>query len=322
MWRPVSGIGFLRRLLPPKRRRRVDACILHNELDLLTIRIEELWDEVDYFVVVEANETFAGQPKPLFFEENRSHFKPYADKLVYRSITHLPPIQIQTEEARFAREAAQRDAINDAIVALPLSSYDIVVISDVDEIPRARCYERLETALARHDYTIFLLRNHRGYINNTSDAALNGVMIAGPVACRISTLCRVGAHQVRRGQMKSGGVMAGRSPRYHYMQDAGWHFSSLGGPDAFWLKAASFSHIDDPYRVISLGDTVPSQRVFRASLDRDQCRSMQARYLAHCTAPAFSPLDYDTFEIQQDVPAFLRREKERFRAFFFFTDLT
>jgi hypothetical protein len=61
--------------------------------------------------------------------------------------------------------------------------------------------------------------------------------------------------------------------------------------------------------------------VFRTSLDREQCRELQRRYLAQCPAPQFAPLEYATFNVEEDLPAFLRREKERFRAFFFFTDL-
>ena len=36
-----------------RRIRYVDACIFCNEVDLLTIRLEELWERVDYFVVID-----------------------------------------------------------------------------------------------------------------------------------------------------------------------------------------------------------------------------------------------------------------------------
>src|SRR5579863_7599424 len=117
---------FLRRLLPaPWRRRRVDACILCNELDLLKFRFEELWDEIDHFVVVEANATFSGQPKPLFFRKHSTRFKAYVDKVLYRAVTDLPPLYQDSENARFAREAAQRDAIGAAVESLPVSPRDI-----------------------------------------------------------------------------------------------------------------------------------------------------------------------------------------------------
>jgi hypothetical protein len=64
-----------------------------------------------------------------------------------------------------------------------------------------------------------------------------------------------------------------------------------------------------------LADSIPEQQVFSAALEREQCRALQKKYLAHCASPAFS------FEIRQDVPAFVVRQKERFRGYFFFTDL-
>ena len=303
------------------RARHIDACIFYNEIDLLTVRLEELWDCVDYFVVVEADETHSGQPKPLFFLEYQAQFKPYSDKLIYRSVTDLPPILRQSEEARFLREHTQRNAITGVVSKLNLPPNDIVILSDVDEIPRALHINSLDDLLNAYEYIIFVQKNCRGYINNMSDLALNGADWAGSVACRVGTLLRQGAQQVRRGNNKSGGVLVNRSRDYRYIDDGGWHFSSFGGPEAFWLKAANFAHIDDPYGVIRLGEKIPGQKVFSAALNREQCRTLQQQYLAHCVAPEFSPLGFDTFDVSQDIPAFIRREKERFRGYFFFTDL-
>jgi beta-1,4-mannosyl-glycoprotein beta-1,4-N-acetylglucosaminyltransferase len=47
----------------------VDACIFFNEIDLLTVRFEELWNHVDHFVVVEADTTYSWRRKPLFIPE-------------------------------------------------------------------------------------------------------------------------------------------------------------------------------------------------------------------------------------------------------------
>jgi beta-1,4-mannosyl-glycoprotein beta-1,4-N-acetylglucosaminyltransferase len=310
------------RLLSTRRRTRfVDACILYNEIDLLKLRLEELWDQVDFFVVVEADSTFAGQSKPYFFLDHRAQFRPYKDKLIYRAIANLPPIPRPDEEARWLRESVQRGAITGVISELNLSPNDIVVLSDVDEIPRPDRVERLPQFLIELEYAIFVQANFRGYVNNASSAALNGANWTGSVASRVRTFLREGAQQIRYGNNKSGRILVNRSTDYCYIDGGGWHFSSFGGPEAFWLKAANFSHIDDPYRIIRLGESVPEQRVFSANLDREQCRSLQQRYLDHCTDPVFSPLEFDAFEVHQDIPKFLRREKEKFRGYFFFTDL-
>jgi hypothetical protein len=49
-----------------KKQKIVDAVLFFNELDLLELRFEELYDKVDYFLVVESTKTFTGKPKRLF----------------------------------------------------------------------------------------------------------------------------------------------------------------------------------------------------------------------------------------------------------------
>jgi beta-1,4-mannosyl-glycoprotein beta-1,4-N-acetylglucosaminyltransferase len=58
-----------------------DYTCFFNENDTLEIRINQHWDFVDKFIVVEAGETHTGLKKPYNFDHER--FKPYMDKLVY-----------------------------------------------------------------------------------------------------------------------------------------------------------------------------------------------------------------------------------------------
>ena len=59
-----------------------DVFTFYNELDLLELRMNILGDSVDYFVINEANITFTGKPKPLYFAENRKRFKKWEDKII------------------------------------------------------------------------------------------------------------------------------------------------------------------------------------------------------------------------------------------------
>ena len=47
-----------------------DCFIFFNELDLLEIRLNELNDIVDKFVIVECTETFSKNKKPLYYNVN------------------------------------------------------------------------------------------------------------------------------------------------------------------------------------------------------------------------------------------------------------
>jgi beta-1,4-mannosyl-glycoprotein beta-1,4-N-acetylglucosaminyltransferase len=320
------GNLFRRRQSPPTPR-IFDVCILFNEIDLLEIRIGELWNVIDHFVVIESNLTFSGRPKPFFFEAYRDRFERFANKITYHQFRPSELLDIrgltpETMAERFALEALQRDAARVALTGIGAAEDDIVLLCDVDEIPRPEAVADLPQRLQDDRFCVFALRNYRGYINSLSDRALNGVVIVGPVAARWRTVRRLGAHKVRRGQERAGHILETKDPRWAYVDDAGWHISSAGGAQAFWVKAQNFAHIHDPYRVVVVPDERQPLQVFDGIVTREECTRLQAQYLASEGDPRFSPLQYDEFRVEQDIPRYMQDHKERFRRFFFFTDLS
>ena len=61
-----------------------------NELEVLEIRIKELWDVVDYFVVAESNLSHSGKPKEYIFENNIARFEPYMSKIRHVKVEDMP----------------------------------------------------------------------------------------------------------------------------------------------------------------------------------------------------------------------------------------
>lgn len=53
-----------------------DAFMFFNELDLLELRLRELGEVVDHFVLIEANATHTLKPKPFVFEQNQVRLAP------------------------------------------------------------------------------------------------------------------------------------------------------------------------------------------------------------------------------------------------------
>jgi len=60
-----------------------DCVTFLNDNDLYELRLNQHWDFVDKFVVVEAGETHTGLKKPFNFDKER--FEKYSEKLIYRT---------------------------------------------------------------------------------------------------------------------------------------------------------------------------------------------------------------------------------------------
>ena len=71
-----------------EKRKIIDCFIFYNELELLEYRLNTLYNEVDYFVIVESRMTYMGYKKELNFDIIR--FKYYLSKIIYIIVDELP----------------------------------------------------------------------------------------------------------------------------------------------------------------------------------------------------------------------------------------
>ncbi|CAF1885058.1 unnamed protein product [Brassica napus] len=112
-------------------RRVFDAVLFSNEVDMLTIRWKDLHPYVTQFVILESNSTFTGLPKPLVFAANRENFGFVEPRLTYGSIGG----RFRRGENPFVEEAYQRIALDQLIRLAGIQEDDLLIMSDVDEIP-------------------------------------------------------------------------------------------------------------------------------------------------------------------------------------------
>jgi beta-1,4-mannosyl-glycoprotein beta-1,4-N-acetylglucosaminyltransferase len=134
-----------------------DAIIFSVELDLLEVRIRELWDVVDTFIILESNATFTGKTKPLTFNEHKKDFDFAKEKILHVMIDQyeLPP-----GEGPFYNEGKMREAMNDALMSGGVRTGDLVLMSDVDEIIRAKTLLLLKMCDGVPDELHLQLRNY------------------------------------------------------------------------------------------------------------------------------------------------------------------
>ncbi|KAJ2758952.1 hypothetical protein IWQ57_006684, partial [Coemansia nantahalensis] len=114
------------------RARKVwDAVIFSTEVDLLELRLRELWDVVDEFVVVESNTTFVGHSKPLVLAQHMDRFAWAKAKLRYHTVTSVR----EPGESVWSNENRMRHRMDETLGGLGIGSDDLVINSDTDEIP-------------------------------------------------------------------------------------------------------------------------------------------------------------------------------------------
>lgn len=111
----------------------IDCFTFYNELDLLEYRLNSLYDIIDYFIIVECIKTHNNNDNILYFNENKKRYSKYLDKIIHVIIDSKIP---NTNNA-WNIEKFQRDQIDIGInfINKTLNNDDIIIISDLDEIP-------------------------------------------------------------------------------------------------------------------------------------------------------------------------------------------
>lgn len=246
-----------------------DTFMFFNELELLELRLNELSQVVDKFVLVEATRTFTNKPKPLYYAENKERFSKFNDRIIHIVVEDSPNSDNPWVLDRFQKNCIIRGLQN----ARP---DDIILISDADEIPRAETirdvcgklvFNNNPFANLFHSFlkskptrTIFkrLLRKYHPYVykleqtvscfylNLVDDVLWYGTRL---LFFRDFTL----ADEIR---------YTGRK----IISNGGWHFTYMGGISRIKQKLQSFAHsefnkpefLDDNY----LLDCLRKRKIF------------------------------------------------------------
>jgi beta-1,4-mannosyl-glycoprotein beta-1,4-N-acetylglucosaminyltransferase len=188
-----------------------DCFIFNGEFDVLDIRLNELADVVDRFVIIEGTHTFQDTRKPLYFDNHMDAYREFQDKIIYLT---MKPIGQKTWD----KEAYSRNFVSRALHNCQPD--DIIMMSDVDEIPRATVVKTLDpqgiVALGMDEYQ-YSLNMWGGYWWFTR-------------VCRYKNF--PGGEALRRWNHLEATLV----------EDAGWHFTYLMSPEEIARKLESFSH--------------------------------------------------------------------------------
>lgn len=184
----------------------------HNEFALLKIRCEELRSLDVIHVLVESAFTFSGKPKPLYFKERKDEFKAYP--IIHIVLDDTP------HDDPWVNEQRQRDACMSALHGC--DDYDTIIISDVDECPKALSIDKYhpDSGVMALEQSLYYY-----YLNCLSSKKWNMSKILPWGLLKYSS-----PNTVRNLVVNS------------IIPDAGWHWSYQGGVNAMINKFKSFSH--------------------------------------------------------------------------------
>ncbi len=200
-----------------KRGKVVDAFIFCNELDQLDIRLAELDEVVDVFVLVEGTRYHNNTPKELFFENSRERYAKYLHKIRHVVVDDWP----ENPTDAWVYERHQRDAIMHGLT--DCKDNDIIIIGDADEIPSAEAVRNYSVSqgLCRLKQRMFYY-----YLNCENKEGWDWQKIAPYRIVKQLTPCGV------------------RYPPSNapLIESAGWHFSMMGGSEAVKQKLRTYSH--------------------------------------------------------------------------------
>jgi len=197
-----------------------DGFLFYNELDMLEYRLTVLDPYVDEFILVESTVTFAGNPKPLFYSENKARYAKWNAK-----ITHIVVEDTPETTSAWERERWQRNKIADGLRGTTGRSSDALIIADVDEIPNPRILDMLQN------------------LETCDTVSLDMDMYYYTPELKVGTWHhpKITTGKQLRERFHNQ-VEAIRMSRHKPIERGGWHLSYFGSPEFIQNKLRNFSH--------------------------------------------------------------------------------
>jgi beta-1,4-mannosyl-glycoprotein beta-1,4-N-acetylglucosaminyltransferase len=228
-----------------------DTFLFFNELELLELRLNILNDVVDKFVIVESTKTFSSKDKPLFFDENKEMFNKFKDKIIHIIIDDTPDnfmtinyinepktdIDVLNNkilkhvdespgwprhETQWGVETFQRESIIKGLINC--DEDDIIIISDVDEIPNPIEIEKIKNT--SDEVFNFNQNMYYYYVNMLKENNWSGSK-----ACTWGKLKTISLNSLRQNKHTTKTI-----------SDGGWHFSFMGGEAKVIEKIEAYAH--------------------------------------------------------------------------------
>jgi len=198
-----------------------DCTTFSGENSVLEIRLNELDSVVDKFIIVEARKTHSGRDKPLYFEQCEARYDRFIHKIHYIVLDSFP-----STDPWFC-ENYQRNAIMRGLETV--QDDDLVMISDLDEIPRASLVKSLIPELCP---LVFEQRHSMIYLNRITQKPEDGQWCGTSVVTGeyLKTHSPQNIRDSKNGFIK--------------IKNGGHHYCYVGGIERVLTKIKSLCHTE------------------------------------------------------------------------------
>jgi hypothetical protein len=247
-----------------------DCTLFFNENELFEIKLNEHWDVIDKFIVIESRETHTGNKKELYFDHER--FKPYSSKIEYRSFDSFDEEmqkypEFKSDSVR-QQPASQLDAERDhyqfnytvkVLNELGAKDDDLVFFACLDEIISKAAFLEALKIFENKDVTydayhciskqvhseIGKIRPIVGFELAYYAYKFNAVRFPHGAGYQASSITEFSTIK----KMLPGSLRANCLATHPYIRNAGWHFSFADNTDGELLhkKMQNWAHSREIY---------------------------------------------------------------------------
>jgi beta-1,4-mannosyl-glycoprotein beta-1,4-N-acetylglucosaminyltransferase len=164
-----------------------EAFMFFQENDLLEVKLNQHWNFVDKFIIVEAGETHTGIKKDLIFDHER--FKKYSEKIIYRSFNSFAELYdlypnivsghiYKTVKAQphlalndWMRDTIQAEYLTVVLLELQPKDSDIILFTCLDEILNEEAFSEAHKIFSENKTYNLYSHLQRKYITTSCDFA-------------------------------------------------------------------------------------------------------------------------------------------------------
>lgn len=204
----------------------IDCCVFAEEIEILQIRLSEMYPVCDQILIVESNRTQTRLEKPFNFELNKDKFTPWLDKITYYKLEDFIPEQ---NNFCWQHEKYQRNCLMNALAQyqkekdIILTSELKICLGDVDEVVNGQLLKQT----AEKDVELVSFDHIFGsyFLNFYAERSWFGAVLTT-------------WENIQKNGFQHYREIKDKIPHIHDTKLPSWHFSSVGNPvfDFNWHK--------------------------------------------------------------------------------------